>query len=162
MSEQVRVVSRFPDTEGVSCQRAIEDSLASRRAADQLAEVICPDHPYFGRLGQVMGFTLTRAVTVNFRDETMPIPPGCYKILEKERLFEEEIDVVDSDETVGKLSGWRRRLGSSGAMGVYIARFGNHKWKKEDWLMMQEPTWQLWRREVRIQRSITRDENPTR
>lgn len=147
---------------------ATEDSIKSLGSSDLLAEVICPEHKYFPRFGQVSGFNhdqfigdqplykvglkrvedvIWRAVViVNFRDEILAVPRECCRIFEKQDLKDEDIEVVDEIGRVGKLLGWERGRRDSSVKGVYKAEFGARILSKQDWLMRQEPSWQFKRK----------------
>lgn len=130
-----------------------------------LAVVTGPAHRYHGRVGQVKWAThdffvgseegirvgSKRIVAagvwkfclcVSIDSNLVYVQEGAFLAIEKERMAEYSIEVVDGEGRKGLLLGWFREEGR-GRGGFYQARFGQEIIEKDDWLMMQEPTWKF-------------------
>ena len=68
---------------------------------------------------------------------------GQYRLVNKFELENEQIEVKEEDGRTGLLVSWRKNEGGRLPFGFYTARFGDEIVEKEDFLMMQEPTWEF-------------------
>ena len=68
---------------------------------------------------------------------------GQYRLVNKFELENEQIEVKEEDKRTGLLVSWRKNEGGRLPFGFYTARFADEIVEKEDFLMMQEPTWEF-------------------
>jgi len=141
-----------------------------------LLEVTDSEHEYSGRIGQVMfalptsfignrplykigaeeltaGANVENKLALVVKVDLVLVhlaqDGGQYRLLNKFELKEETIEVEDEDGRVGRLLDWQKNDQEGLPFGVYTARFDDVTVEKEDWLMMQEPTWQFRRAETK-------------
>lgn len=68
---------------------------------------------------------------------------GQYRLINKLELENEAIEVKDENGGVGVIVGWQKNDEAHFPFGLYTAQFEEEVIKKEDYLMMQEPTWEF-------------------